>query len=135
MKIAISIVVIVLLGFGAFKLWEYWDQTEREKAIAQRTAGGAVDPRTIQGLPSQLEPQLEEAKQRGPEAFKQFIDNIKRSSLVRDPRLAWIELDYVVMLSGKDPVEAKRLFRKIKQRVEPDSPVYPRIKSLERTFE
>ena len=135
MKIAISIVIIALLGFGAFKLWEYWDQTEKQKVIAQQTAGGNLDPRTLQGLPPQLEPQLEEARQRGPEAFKQFIDNIKRSPLVRDPRLAWIELDYVVMLSGKDPVEAKRLFRKIKERIQPDSPVYPRIKSLEKTFE
>jgi hypothetical protein len=54
---------------------------------------------------------------------------------VKDPRLAWIELDYVVMLSPSDPVEAKKLFAQIKKRTPADSPIMPRIRSLEKTYE
>ena len=31
MKIAIGILILALVGFGAFKLWEYWDATEQNK--------------------------------------------------------------------------------------------------------
>ena len=50
MKIAIGIVIIALVGFGAFKVWEYWDQTEKQKVIGQQTAGGALDPRSLQAI-------------------------------------------------------------------------------------
>jgi hypothetical protein len=133
MKIAIGILILAVLGFGGFKLWEYWDKTEQNKVIVDPTAG--VQPQSLEGLPQALEPQLQEAQQRGPDTFKEFIENIKRSPLVKDPRLAWIELDYVVMVAGKDPAEAKRVFRKVKERVPADSPVYPRIQSLQKTFE
>ena len=133
MKIAIGILILALVGFGGFKLWEYWDQTEQNKVVADPTAG--VQPQSLQGLPQTLEPQLQEAQQKGPDALREFIDTIKKSPLVKDPRLAWIELDYVVMVAGKDPAEAKRVFRKVKERVPADSPVYPRIQALAKTFE
>jgi len=133
MKIAIGILILALVGFGAFKLWEYWDKTEQNKTVADPTAG--VQPQSLQGLPQGLEQPLKEAQDKGPDAFKEFIDNIKKSPLVKDPRLAWIELDYVVMVAGKDPAEAKRVFRKVKERVPTDSPVYPRVQSLQKTFE
>ncbi len=135
MKAAITIAIIVLVGFGAYKLWEYWDQTEQQKTASQRAAASEVRPETLEGLPTPLEPQLRQAQERGPDAFKEFIDTLRKTPSVRDPRLAWIELDYVVMISGKDPVEAKKLFAKIKERTPPDSPVYPRIKTLEKTFQ
>ena len=40
-----------------------------------------------------------------------------------------------VMVAGKDPAEAKRVFRKVKERVPADSPVYPRVQALAKTFE
>src|SRR5262245_1758774 len=134
MKAVITIAIIVLVGFGAYKLWDYWDQTEQQKAASERAAAGEVRPETLEGLPAPLEPRLREAQERGTESFKEFIDTIKKTPSVRDPRLAWIELDYVVMISGKDPVEAKKLFAKIRERTPPNSPVYPRVKSLENTF-
>jgi len=134
MKVIIAIVVVALLGFVGFKVWEYWTQTEGDKPLAGNPTG-EVRPTSLQGLPPQLEPRLLEAQRRGPDTFKEFIDSIKKSPLVKDPRLAWIELDYVVMIASRDPAEAKRLFAKIKERTPPDSPVYPRIKSLEKTFE
>jgi hypothetical protein len=133
MKIAIGILILAVLGFGGFKLWEYWDATEQNKTKPDPTAN--VQPQTLQGLPQPLEQPLQEAQAKGPEAFREFIDNIKKSPLVKDPRLAWIELDYVVMVAGKDPAEARKVFRKVKERTPTDSPVYARVKSLEKTFE
>lgn len=135
MKIAIGILIAALVGFGGYKLWQYWDQMDRQKAAATTDPGTAVRPESLPGLPSGLETQLSEAQKKGPDAFKEYIDMIKKSPLVKDPRLAWIELDYVVMVAAKDPREAKRVFAKVKNRVPTDSPVYPRIKSLEKTFE
>ena len=54
---------------------------------------------------------------------------------VVDPRRAWIQLDYVVEVSREDPSEAKRVFKNVKDRTPPSSPVYSRIKSLEKTYE
>jgi len=134
MKIAIVILIVAAVGFGGYKLWEYWDTTQQQKAVGQSTTQ-TVQPQTLQGLPSQLESPLQEAQRKGPEAFKQFIDTIKKSPLVKDPRLAWIELDYVLMIAAKDPAEAKRVFTRVKERTPENSPVYPRIKELEKNFE
>jgi len=133
MKIAIIILVIAVVGFGAYKLWEYWDTTDQQKTIVD--PGQSLQPQSLPGLPSQLEPKLQEAQRKGPQAFKEFIETIKKSPLVKDPRLAWIELDYVMMIAAKDPAEAKRIFAKVKDRTPQNSPVYPRIKELEKSFE
>jgi hypothetical protein len=134
MKAVIAIVIVAVLAFGGYKVWEYWTQTDKDKTAA--TAPPAqVNAQSLQGLPQQLETPLAEAQKKGPDAFKEYIDSIKKSPLVKDPRLAWIELDYVVMVASKDPAEAKRVFTKVKERTPADSPVYPRIKSLEKTFE
>lgn len=134
MKVVIAIVIVGLLGFVGFKVWEYWTQTEQDKPLYGVNTN-EVRPESLQGLPSQLESRLQEARSRGPDTYKEFIDTIKKSPLVKDPRLAWIELDYVVMIAAKNPSEAKRIFAKVKERTPPDSPVMPRIKSLEKTFE
>ncbi len=133
MKIAITILIVAVVGFGAYKLWEYWDTTEQQKTVV--APNQSVQPQSLPGLPNQLEPKLQEAQSKGPAALKEFIDTIKKSPLVKDPRLAWIELDYVMMIAAKDPGEAKRIFAKVKDRTPQNSPVYPRVKSLEKSFE
>jgi len=54
---------------------------------------------------------------------------------VQDPRKAWIELDYCVMVAREDPAEAKRVFRDVKARTAASSPVWPRIQKLQKTYE
>ena len=54
--------------------------------------------------------------------------------LVKDPRKAWIELDYCLMITRSDPAEAKRIFAEVKQRTPPSSPVWPRINEMEKTY-
>jgi hypothetical protein len=133
MKVLIAILIVAALGFVGYKVYDYWTQTDTDKSPIEKAP--EVRPENLQGLPYQLEQGLQEAKTRGPDAYKEFIERIKKSPLVTDPRLAWIELDYVVMIASRDPAEAKRVFLKVKERTPPNSPVYPRIKSLEKTFE
>ncbi|MBI2927721.1 MAG: hypothetical protein HYY24_18650 [Verrucomicrobia bacterium] len=54
---------------------------------------------------------------------------------VADPRLADIELDYVLLIGRTDPAEAKRVFADVRRRTPPNSPVYERVKRLSRTYE
>jgi hypothetical protein len=54
---------------------------------------------------------------------------------VQDPRKAWIQLDYCVLISREDPAEARRIFAEVKGRLQPSSPVWARIKRLEKTYE
>jgi hypothetical protein len=63
------------------------------------------------------------------------LETTKQAKAVKDPRLAWIELDYVLMITKDDPVQAKRVFQDVKQRTPPESKIYPRIKSLEKNYE
>ena len=136
MKIAISILIVIGVIFGVYKLWEYWDEVEHQKDLtAKKIEEEAIQGDRLPGLPYELDEDLRKAKEGGAKTFKAFIDRIKKSPKVSDPRLAWIELDYVVMVSLEDPVEAKRVFNEVKQRIEPDSPVYKRVKELEKTFQ
>ena len=108
--------------------------TERE-AREQARRPPPVVPERLEGLPSQLEPSLQEAQKKGAAGLKAWLDQYKRSPLVKDPRLAWIELDYVVGIAAENPLAAKRVFSEVKKRTPPESPVYPRIKELEKTYE
>jgi hypothetical protein len=136
MKAAISILIIIGFIFGVYKIWDYWDNLDRQKVQSiQKAEKEAVRGESLPGLPQALEADLTKAKADGPKATKAFLDRIKKSPKVADPRLAWIELDYVVAVSLQDPVEAKRAFREVKQRVTPDSPVYKRMKELEKTYD
>jgi hypothetical protein len=55
--------------------------------------------------------------------------------LVQDPRKAWIELDYCVLVSHEDLPEARRVFAEVKARTPESSPVWPRIKDLQKVYE
>jgi hypothetical protein len=134
MKYLIGILIIAGLGFVGYKVWDYWTQTDTGRPASGQNIP-EVRGETLPGLPNQLEQPLRDAQAKGPDTFKDYIDKIKKSPLVKDPRLAWIELDYVVMIAARNPAEAKRVFAKVKERTPPDSPVYPRVKSLEKTFE
>ena len=135
MKIAIIILIVVGVTFGAYKMWDYWDQTEHEREVKANIPPSQISPQQLDGLPQKLEPSLEQAQKGGPKALKSWLETTKRAKAVKDPRLAWIELDYVLMITKDDPVEAKRVFQDVKQRTPPESKIYPRIKSLEKNYE
>ena len=134
-KLLISVVVVIALAVGAWNLYQYWGNYSDEKAQAQKQAEAAtaIDPHTLAGLPPKLEDSLTKATARGVAGYRDWLKAYRKNT--EDPRLAWIELDYALLLAQTSPAEAKKVFAEVKTRLSPTSPVYPRVKQLERTFE
>jgi len=131
---AISVLIIVLVIYGGWKLFFYWEQVKEEKENSQKAAAAAaVVPEQLPGMPAGLEPTLQAAQQAGAPGLKNWLRQYDR--VVGDPRRAWIELDYVVLVARDDPAEARRAFAAVKKRTTPASPVYERVKQLEKTYE
>jgi len=136
MKVLIGILIALIVALGAYKIYEHWTYVSEQNSLEQKTAAGPdVDPRRLPGLPWQLDVKLSEAQQAGPEAFKRFVEQLRKYPDVKDPRLAWIELDYVVLISSTDPLKAKQIFYDVKKRTPEDSPIYPRIRQLSKTYD
>ena len=134
MKILIAILILLGVLFVGWKVWEKWDEASQQKDL-QAKGSGPIDPRSLPGMDSRLEPSLDEAKRGGARTLKAWLDKNNRSPLLKDPRLASIELDYAVLLTAESPTEARKVFAKVKERIPPDSPLYPRIQQLQKTFE
>jgi hypothetical protein len=130
-KPLISILIILGVIWVGLQLFHYWEDVGGEKPAAPHTT--TVSPGQLPGLPSKLEGSLQQAQQGGARELKNWL-NAHRSE-VQDPRLAWIELDYVVLLGRENPLEAKKLFAEIRDRIGTDSPVYKRVKDLEKTYQ
>ena len=134
MKVLISILIIVGFVYGLRSLVSYYhtvNKTDRE--VATQPASRAQRGEDLAGLPPTFEPSLQEAQKAGATALKNWL-NLYRS-YATDPRLAWIELDYVVLVSQQDPKEARNVFRSVKSRTSASSPVRDRIKKLEKTYD
>jgi len=137
-KALIAVVLIVVALLGIKELHAYWQQVKtREKAEVAAIRGGEAapspkDPSVLTGMPAALEPSLESAKKAGAPALKAWLKQYH--GYVADPKLAAIELDYVVLAGAKNFIEAKEIFAAVRQRIPTNSPIYPRIKQLERTY-
>ena len=132
----IGVLIIVLVIWGGYELFLVWDEYDKGKDIRKKEAEAAsrFTPEQLAGLPQPLESSLQAAQKSGANGLKKwlkFYDNKK----VTDPRRAWIELDYVVLVGREDPAEARRVFAEIKNRTTPESPVYERVKQLGKTYE
>jgi hypothetical protein len=135
MKALISILILAIVGFVGFRLFDHWEKVKERRVLEERAARGKdINPDDLQGLPWQLYQKYQEVKS-DPKKLGPFIESIRKVQGVHDPRLAWIELDYVVLLSATEPLEAKRVFQAVKKRTPTDSPIYPRIRSLEKNYE
>ncbi len=136
MKVLVSILILFGVIFGIWKGFEYWDKVSAQREAKERAAErGQVDPRSLKGLAPGLEQSLELAYQGGARTLKAWLDEQRKEGKIEDPRLAWVELDYVVKVTQDDPVLAKKVFAEVKARTPPDSPVYPRVKELAKTYE
>ncbi|HXR07972.1 MAG TPA: hypothetical protein VN765_11620 [Candidatus Acidoferrum sp.] len=134
MKFLIGAVILIGFGMIFYQILEYWDKHQSPPPVAAAPAVPAVSTgEQLEGLPPQLEAALEAAEQRGAAGLRDFLA-VNRQR-VSDPRLAWIELDYVLMVTESDPAEARKAFARVKQRLTPSSPVYSRMKQLEKTYE
>ncbi len=131
---AIWALIIVAAGYVAYLLFQQWDQARLEHDTGKKAeTATAVTGESLAGMPSQLEHGLRAAKERGAVAFQTWFKANER--LLADPRKAWIELELCVAMTRENPAEAKRIFARVKSRVPPSSPVWSRVKELERVFE
>ena len=130
----IAVLIIVAVLYGGWELFLYWDKVKNEEQTAQKQAAAAmVVGDQLPGVPYTLASTLQAAQQQGAVGLKNWLKTYDR--VIQDPRKAWLELDYCVEVASEDPAEARRVFAAVKQRTPPSSPVWPRIKQLERTYE
>ena len=130
----ISIFIIVLVLYGGWHLFLYWEKVQKQEETAKKEAAAAVVVgEQLPGLPQGYEQSLQAAQKGGAEALRNWLKTYGRN--VQDPRKAWIELDYVVVVAREDPSEARKVFAQIKERTPATSPVYSRIKQLEKTYQ
>jgi hypothetical protein len=131
----ITILIVVAALWGGWQLFLYWDKvkSEDEAAAKKKAQTEITSGEQLSGMPSSLESSYQVAKNQGPTALKNWIKLNGRS--VQDPRKAWIELDYCIAISREDPAEAKRVYTSVRDRTPQNSPVWPRIKQLEKTYQ
>jgi len=101
--------------------------------VRQVAAAAAVTGESLQGLPEKLGPTLQAAQAHGAAGLRNWLKTYGQA--VKDPRKAWIELDYCVAVTREDTAEARRIFKEVKERTPKSSPVYPRIEKLAKTYE
>jgi hypothetical protein len=131
----IAALIIAAVLFLGYQLFLYWDRVKNEEESARKEAAAKVITRgdQLQGMPYDLEATFRTAEQKGATGLKFFLKSY--GDRVQDPRKAWIELDYCRELARDNPAEAKRLFAEVKARTPSTSPIYPRIRQLEKTYE
>jgi hypothetical protein len=141
MKQFLSLVLIAaavyLVYLGSNKWREF---REKQQAEERAWRGLPPVPQTPPKLPGMnpnyeesLEKSLAEAKAKGAGALRDWLRQYR--PYVEDPRLADIELDYVLLVTRENLPEAKRVFAEVRRRIRPDSPVYPRVESLSKTYQ
>jgi hypothetical protein len=130
----ITIAIVAILALGAWQIYEYWEKMQDQKQeVAKQAAPSEVNPDSLPGLPDGWGQSLQTAEQGGADTLGKWLKTYGPS--VHDPRKAWIELDYVVMISRENPQEAKRIFSDVRDRTPSDSPVSPRIHGLEKSYQ
>jgi hypothetical protein len=126
--------MIVAALYGGWQLFLYWEKVKNESETKQKQdAAALIIGDQLPGLAYQLETSLQAARKRGTAGLRNWLKTYGQS--VEDPRKAWIELDFCVAVAREDPAEARRVFAGVKERLGPSSPVWPRMKQLEKTYE
>jgi hypothetical protein len=130
----IGVLIIVLLVYGGYRFYRYYQTASTQDQARQKEAAAAeVQPEALPGLPYDLEPSLKAAQQQGAAALRKWLQAY--AARVQDPRLAWIELDFCEAVFRDNPSEARRVFAAVKNRTPPTSPVWPRIQQVAKSYE
>jgi hypothetical protein len=130
----ISIFIVVLILYGGWHLFLYWESVKNQEETKKKEAAAAVVMGDqLPGLPQGLDQSLQAAQKQGAVGLRNWLKVY--GARVQDPRKAWIELDYVQAVYRDDPAEARQVFHKVKDRTPATSPVYQRIKQLEPTYQ
>lgn len=130
----ISVLIIVLLLWGGWEMFFYWEKVKNQEEIQKKQEASETQlGDQLRGMPYQLEASLRTAQEHGADGLRNFLKAYGTN--IQDPRKAWIELDYCVLVSRENPSEARRVFKEVKSRTDSSSPVWPRIQRLEKTYE
>ena len=130
----IAALIIVAALYCGWELFSYWEKVKNgEEAQQKQDAAAMVMGDQLPGLPQNLESSLQGARKHGAAGMRKWLKAYGQS--VEDPRKAWIELDFCVAVARADPAEARRVFAGVKARLGPSSPVWPRMKQIEKTYE
>jgi hypothetical protein len=136
MKFVIAMIIIIGLSVGGYNFYQYWlkfkDKTSDTIAV-NVPAAPPIDGSQLPGLPQKLDEPYNAAKNRGANGLRDFLNAY--GGQIDDPRKAWIQLDYIELLSQSSPGEARQKFHDVESRITQDSPVYPRVKQLEKTYQ
>lgn len=135
-KSLIGVAFLVLLSFVAWEVWQEWlryNPVGNQPPPPLVTPVSEIVPEQLAGMPVNWEEAYKKATNGGAKTWGAWLS--VAGQRVQDPRRAWIELDYMVMISKEDPQEAKKIFAMVKERTPTNSPVYPRIQELEKTYE
>jgi hypothetical protein len=134
MRQVIAILLVIGAIWGIRQLQLHWDQVKAKKLADEGGAPAAAPSGTaaLPGLPPYLESSLQTAQKQGAAGLKNWLKAYR--ARVTDPRLAAIELDYVVLVGASNIKEARQVLAAVKQRTPTNSPVYPRIKQLEKNY-
>ena len=130
----IAALIIIAALYGGWQLFLYWEKVKNEEETKQKQeAAASVMGDQLPGLPYKLEASLQNARKQGAVGLMNWLKT--NGQAVEDPRKAWIELDFCIAVAREDPAEAKRVFAAVKERLSPASPVWPRMKQLEKAYE
>jgi hypothetical protein len=130
----ISILIIIVVLFIGYHLFEYWTTVKNDENSNKSMPSQVVIGDQLPGLPWQLQNSLSAAQNlKTAAALRDWLKAY--GDKVQDPRKAWIQLDYCLLVQREDVSEAKRVFAEVKQRTPESSPVWPRIKELEKTYQ
>ncbi len=132
MKALIAIAVIVAVLFVGWKGYVYWDEVKTQEM--QKKAETPFSPQQLPGMPTyQMESTLDTAQRNGANGLRDWLKAY--GALVKDPRKAWIELDYASALYRENPAEAKKIYQEVKQRSPHTGKLWQRIEELSKTYE
>ena len=134
MKALISIFIIAVFVFCGWKIFSYYQKVEAENESKQKVEAGAdIRPENLPGMPYQLYDSFQAAQKNGSTGLREWLKVY--GPQLQDPRKAWVEMDCSLALLRTDPNDAKRIFKAVKERTSTNSPVYPRVRQLEKSFE
>ena len=130
---AIWILIILVAGYIGYLMFKQWDKARLEHAGQKpEQAAALASGDSLAGMPYQLDASYRAAKTSGAANFRAWFT--ANEKLLADPRKAWIELELCIAMTRDNPAEAKKIYAAVKGRVPPSSPVYGKVKELEKTF-
>jgi hypothetical protein len=130
---AIWVLIILVAVYVGYQVFQQWDKARLEHdGRKSEPAAVLATGDSLSGMPPQLDAGYRAARANGSATFRTWFNTNER--LIADPRKAWIELELCVAMTRDNPAEAKKIYAVVKSRVPPSSPVYGKVKELEKTF-